>query len=42
MDRIYGWDWDKIVPCHGTIITSGGKEALRRHLNDPPQLIRGR
>mmetsp|Transcript_9707 Transcript_9707/g.29242 ORF Transcript_9707/g.29242 Transcript_9707/m.29242 type:complete len:319 (-) Transcript_9707:644-1600(-) len=42
MDRIFGWDWDKILPCHGTIITSGGKEALRRHLDDPPQLIRGR
>jgi hypothetical protein len=37
------WQWDAILPCHGTFIASGGKQALRQHLNlPPPQLIRRR
>lgn len=40
IDRIFGWDWDSMVPCHGTVVTSGGKEILRKHLDEPaPRLI---
>lgn len=44
MDRILNqWQWDAILPCHGTFIASGGKQQLQQHLNlPPPQLIRGR
>lgn len=44
MHRIFDeWEWDAILPCHGTFIASGGKQQLRKHLNlPPPQLIRGR
>lgn len=44
MKRIFDdWQWDAIMPCHGTFIPSGGKQALRDHLSlPPPQLIRGR
>lgn len=28
--RIDGWDFDKIVPCHGDVIESGGKDVFRR------------
>lgn len=42
MDRIFGLDWDRIMPCHGTVVSTGGKDALRRHLDEPaPRLIRG-
>jgi len=27
------WDWDAILPCHGSFIPSGGKDAMRKHLN---------
>jgi hypothetical protein len=23
---VAGWDFDKIVPCHGDVIETGGKE----------------
>lgn len=26
------WEWDAILPCHGTFLASGGKETLRAHL----------
>ncbi|KAL8716414.1 MAG: hypothetical protein Q9220_000321 [cf. Caloplaca sp. 1 TL-2023] len=28
--KIDGWDFDKIIPCHGDVIESGGKEVFRR------------
>ena len=27
-----GWDWDAILPCHGSYLGAGGKAALRLHL----------
>ena len=28
-----GWgEWDALLPCHGEYLASGGKEALRKHL----------
>ncbi|KLU87952.1 hypothetical protein MAPG_06942 [Magnaporthiopsis poae ATCC 64411] len=26
--RIYGWEFDRIIPCHGDVIESGGKKAF--------------
>jgi len=26
------WEWDAILPCHGSFIASGGKALLRKHL----------
>ncbi|KAL8894694.1 MAG: hypothetical protein Q9192_004121 [Flavoplaca navasiana] len=28
--KINGWDFDKIIPCHGDVIESGGHEVYRR------------
>ena len=28
--RIENWDFDRIVPCHGDVIESGGKEVFRK------------
>jgi hypothetical protein len=37
--RIDGWDWDVLIPCHGDVIESGGKEIFRKvmawHLQAP-------
>jgi len=30
MQRINGWDFDKIVPCHGDVIESGGKGVFQK------------
>ena len=30
MRRILGWDFDRVIPGHGAIWESGGREALRR------------
>jgi hypothetical protein len=30
VEKIYGWDWDMIIPCHGDVIESGGKEIFRK------------
>lgn len=30
--RVLSWDWDILVPCHGTVSLVGGKDLLRRHL----------
>jgi hypothetical protein len=30
LDRILAWDFDRIVPGHGEVLESGGREALRR------------
>lgn len=30
--RIDKWDFDRIVPCHGDVIESGGKEVFRKVL----------
>lgn len=36
--RINGWDFERIVPCHGDVIESGGKGVFARvmdwHLQD--------
>ena len=29
LDRILAWDFDRLLPGHGTILETGGKEALR-------------
>ncbi|MFA9470668.1 MAG: DUF4336 domain-containing protein [Deltaproteobacteria bacterium] len=29
IDEILGWDFDRIILCHGDIIDSGGRDALR-------------
>lgn len=26
------WEWDSILPCHGDVLQSGGKAALKGHL----------
>ena len=28
-DRVLQWDFDRVVPCHGQVLESGGREALR-------------
>ena len=28
MKRINGWDFDRIIPCHGDVIETGGKDAF--------------
>jgi len=30
LERMLAWDFDRIVVCHGAVLGSGGKEALRR------------
>ena len=30
MKRIDGWDFEKIIPCHGDVIESGGKGIFRK------------
>eukprot|EP01023_Acetabularia_acetabulum_P054893 TRINITY_DN6259_c0_g1_i1.p1 TRINITY_DN6259_c0_g1~~TRINITY_DN6259_c0_g1_i1.p1 ORF type:complete len:258 (+),score=19.31 TRINITY_DN6259_c0_g1_i1:125-898(+) len=30
--RLYELDWDSIVPCHGDIVESNGKQVLKQHL----------
>lgn len=25
MQRIHSWDWDRIIPCHGDVVETGGK-----------------
>ena len=30
LERVLAWDFDRIVVCHGAVLESGGKEALRR------------
>ena len=27
------WSWDALLPCHGKVMLSGGKEAMRAHLD---------
>ena len=26
------WQWDTIIPCHGNVVSGGGKAVLRSHL----------
>jgi hypothetical protein len=33
VERILAWDFDRILPGHGEIVESGGKESLRRGLS---------
>ena len=34
MDRVFNeWQWDRILPCPGNLMESGGKALLRKHLN---------
>ncbi|HEX5749963.1 MAG TPA: DUF4336 domain-containing protein [Archangium sp.] len=28
-ERVLGWDFERVVPCHGQVLEKGGKEALR-------------
>jgi hypothetical protein len=28
-ERVLGWDFERVVPCHGQVLEAGGKEALR-------------
>jgi glutaredoxin len=35
VDRIVAWDFDSVLPCHGTYIAQGGKEAFVKHLGVP-------
>lgn len=30
LERVLAWDFDRIVVCHGAVLESGGKDALRR------------
>jgi hypothetical protein len=30
LERILGWDFDRVVMAHGVVLESGGREALRR------------
>lgn len=30
IERILGWDFDRIVVCHGAIVETGGREILRK------------
>ena len=33
MDRVFNeWDWDRILPCHGSLVERGGKAELRKAL----------
>lgn len=32
LERVYAWDFDRIIPGHGRVIESGGKAALRQAL----------
>ena len=32
MDRIFSWDFDAILPCHGSYVPTGGKARLRQLL----------
>lgn len=32
MDRIFSWDFDSILPCHGNVVMTGGKARLRQSL----------
>ena len=37
--KIASWDFDRIIPCHGDVIETGGKGVFQKvfdwHLNDP-------
>uniref|UniRef100_A0A061S1Y5 Uncharacterized protein n=1 Tax=Tetraselmis sp. GSL018 TaxID=582737 RepID=A0A061S1Y5_9CHLO len=26
------WEWDRLLPCHGSFVPEGGKALLRAHL----------
>jgi hypothetical protein len=28
-ERMLGWDFERVVPCHGQVLEKGGKEAMR-------------
>lgn len=28
-DRVLSWDFDRVVPCHGQVLETGGRDALR-------------
>ena len=28
-ERVLGWDFERVVPCHGQVLEKGGKEAMR-------------
>ena len=30
MERIVGWDFDRVIVAHGEVLEGGGPEALRR------------
>lgn len=32
MERVFAWDFDAILPCHGNFVASGGKAKLREQL----------
>ena len=31
-DRVLGWDFDAMLPCHGSFIGHGAKDVMRKHL----------
>lgn len=31
--RVLGWDFDRVLPCHGLVLQTGGKAAVRAHLS---------
>lgn len=35
IERVFAWDWDGILPCHGVYLAQGGQAALRQHLHEP-------
>ena len=32
MERIFSWDFEAILPCHGSYVPTGGKARLRELL----------
>ena len=32
VERVLSWDFTVLVPCHGSVVFEGAKEALREHL----------
>ena len=39
MDRIFSWDFDAILPCHGSFVPTGGKARLRQSLGSALKTI---
>ena len=32
MAKLFGLDWDMIIPCHGTIVANGAKHELKKFI----------